>query len=140
MQVEIELVDQSGSAEHQKFVIVPDKQADYIHGLLGEGTPLAQALMGKVVGDEVPYLLDDIVSLRILAAQPAHMSSTPQAAAQREAEYQKALADLEKRNATAFAASFSGKWGDYDPDGVEEWDKDQKLDQKLSDAKIKRDR
>jgi hypothetical protein len=45
-----------------------------------------------------------------------------EAASQREAEYRQALADFEKRNAATFAASFSGKWGDYDPDGVEKWE------------------
>jgi len=33
----------------------------------------------------------------------------------------KALNDAERTNAQMFAASFSGKWGGYDPDGVEEW-------------------
>ena len=122
MQVEIELVDQAGSTEHQAFVIVPDQLADYAHGLLGEGTPLAQALMGHAVGEELSYRLDDIVSLRILTASPVKSSSTSEAAEQRKAEFRKALADLDKRNAAAFAASFSGKWGDYDPDGVDKWD------------------
>ena len=128
MQVEIELVDLAGSAEHLACVIVPDRQADYAHGLLGESTPLAQALMGKSAGGEVSYRLDDIVKVRILSARPADSNSTSEAASQREAEYRKALADIDKRNAVAFASSFSGKWGDYDPSGVEEWDKDQKPD------------
>jgi len=122
MQVEIELVDLAGSTEHQVFVIVPDRYADYAHGMLGEGTPLAQALMGRVVGEEVPYHLDELVSVHVLAVSPINSSSISEAAEQRGAEFRKALADLEKRNAAAFAASFSGKWGDYDPDGVEEWD------------------
>lgn len=122
MQVEIELMDQAGSTERQTFVIVPTKFADYAHGLLGEGTPLAQALMGHAVGDELPYRLDDIVRLRVLALSPFSSGSISEAAEQRTAEFRKALADLEKRNAAAFAASFSGKWGDYDPDGVEKWD------------------
>jgi hypothetical protein len=125
MQLEIELVDQAGSTEPQVFAIVPDRYADYARGLLGEGTPLAQVLMGKRVGEEVPYRLDDIVSVRILSAHPVDLN-TASKLGQREAEFRKALADLNRRNAAAFAASFSGKRGDYDPDGVEEWDKDQK--------------
>jgi hypothetical protein len=126
MQVEIELVDLEGTVEHQVFVIVPDKLADYAHHLLGEGTPLAKALMGRTLEEEVPYLLDDIVTVRILAVRSAVSDATFDAASQREAEYRQALADFEKRNAAAFAASFSGKWGDYDPDGVEKWENDQK--------------
>jgi hypothetical protein len=126
MQVEIELVNLDGGSEHQEFVIVPDKLADYAHHLLGESTPLAQALMGRMAEEAVPYRFDDIVSVRILAVRPVVSEAAYGAAAQREAEYRQALADFEKRSAAAFAASFSGKWGDYDPEGVENWDKDQK--------------
>jgi hypothetical protein len=126
MQVEIELVDLEGNAEHQVFVIVPDKLADYAHHLLGEGTPLAKSLMGRTVEEEVPYRLDDIVKVRILAVRSVVSDVSFDAASRREAEYRQALADFEKRNAAAFAASFSGKWGDYDPDGVEKWENEPK--------------
>jgi hypothetical protein len=128
MQVEIDLVDQVGYSERQVIVIVPDEHADYEHGLLGEGTPLARALMGKTVGEEIPYRLDTIVSVRILAVRSVDIASAAEAASKRKAEYRKAIEDLDKRNAAAFAASFSGKWGDYDPDGIEKWDKDSKPD------------
>jgi hypothetical protein len=130
MQVEIELVDQAGSAENLKLIIVPTKQADYAHGLLGEDTPLARSLMGKAAGEEVTYLLDDIVKVRILVVNSIGATLTSEAAAQREAEYHKAIADLDKRNAVAFAASFSGKWGDYDPGAVEDWDNEPKSEDK----------
>jgi hypothetical protein len=126
MQVEIELVDLDGKGEHQEFIIVPDKLADYTHHLLGVGTPLAKALIGRTVDEEVPYRFDDIVRVRILAVRPVVSENAYEAASQREAEYRQALADFEKRNAATFAASFSGKWGDYDPDGVEKWENEQK--------------
>ena len=129
MQVVIELVDLDGKGEPQEFVIVPDKLADYAHHLLGEGTPLGKALMGKTIDEEVPYRLDDIVRVRILAVRPVASDNDFGAASQREAEYRQALADFEKRNAAAFAASFSGKWGDYDPDGVEKWENEQKKEE-----------
>ena len=130
VQVEIEFVDRAGSTEQLKFMIVPDQQADYAHELLGESTPLAQALMGHAPGDEMAYLLDDIVKVRILAAFPGNAPSGSEAAAQREAEYRKAVADIDKRNAVAFAASFSGKWGDYDPGAIEDWDQEIKTNDK----------
>jgi hypothetical protein len=122
-QVEVELVNLDGEGEHQEFVIVPDKLADYAHHLLGESTPLAQVLMGRMAEEAVPYRFDDIVSVRILAVRPVVSEASYGAAAQREAEYRQALADFEKRNAAAFASSFSGKWGDYDPESVEKWEK-----------------
>jgi hypothetical protein len=122
MQVEIELVNLDGEGEHQEFIIVPDKLADYAHHLLGETTPLAKAIMGRTTEEAVPYRFDDIVRVRILAVRPVISEAAYEAASQREAEYRQALADFEKRNAAAFAASFSGKWGDYDPDGVEKWE------------------
>jgi hypothetical protein len=130
MQVEIEFMDLASSTEHLKFVIVPDKQADFAHGLLGESTPLAQALMGRAPGEELLYSLDDIVKVRILSASSGSPLPGSEAAAQREEAYRKAVADLDKRNAAAFAASFSGKWGDYDPGAVEDWDKDPKKEDK----------
>jgi hypothetical protein len=130
MQVEIEFVDRAGLTEKLEFVIVPDKQADYAHGLLGESTPLAQALMGHAPGDEMPYPLDDIVSVRILDVRPGDSVSDADAASRREATYRKAVADIDKRNAVAFAASFSGKWGDYDPRAVEDWDQETKTEDK----------
>lgn len=130
MQVEIEFVNLAGSAERLVLAIVPDRQADFAHGLLGESTPLAQALMGHSPGEELPYSLDDIVKVRILAARLGSDLENPDAAAQREEAYRQAVADLEKRNAAAFAASFSGKWGDYDPGAVEEWDKTPKPEDK----------
>ncbi len=130
MQVEIEFIDLAGAAEHLRLVLVADKQADFAHGLLGESTPLAQALMGHAPGEELPYSLDDIVKVRILAARLGSDLGNPDAAAQRKEAYRKAVVDLEKRNAAAFAASFSGKWGDYDPEAVEEWDQSPKKEDK----------
>ena len=126
MQVEIELVNLDGQGEYQEFIIVPDKLADYAHHLLGESTPLAKAIIGRSAEEAVPYRFDDIVSVRILAVRPVVSEADSEATSQREAEYRQALVDFEKRNAAAFAASFSGKWGDYDPDGVEKWENSHK--------------
>jgi hypothetical protein len=43
--VQVELVDEAGNTEHLAFDVVPDAQADFAHGYLGIGTPLAQATM-----------------------------------------------------------------------------------------------
>jgi hypothetical protein len=129
MQVEIEFLGLDGVIEHQVLLIVPNQSADYAHHLLGEGTPLAQVLMGRAAGEEVPYPFDDIVSVRIVRVEIVASDTSSNAAGQRETEYRKALADFEKRSAAAFAASFSGKWGDYDPDGIEKWEDEQKPDE-----------
>jgi hypothetical protein len=33
-----------------------------------------------------------------------------------------AVEQADRTNAMNFASSFSGKWGDYDPQGIEKWD------------------
>jgi hypothetical protein len=39
-------------------------------------------------------------------------------AAKRQTQFNKAVRDVERTNAINFASSFSGKWGDYDPDSL----------------------
>jgi len=120
--VVIDLLEDSGGSERLEFDIVPDKSADFARGYLGEGTPLAKAIWGKPAGSHIPYRQADIASLRILAVTPASSAPHKDAAQQREAAMRKAMADVERTNAILFASSFSGKWGDYDPSGMEHWE------------------
>ena len=124
--VELELQLQSGESERMAFDIVPDAQADYPHGFLGEGTPLAKAILGKAEGSSVPYGVADIAIIRILSVSPSVSRPPADAAEKREAILRKAVEDAERMNAITFASSFSGKWGDYDPDGIEKWGEDEK--------------
>jgi len=47
-------------------------------------------------------------------------TSTPPVDAQekRQSKMNKAIREVEHTNAVVFASSFSGKWGDYDPDSL----------------------
>ncbi len=103
--------------ERLEFDIVADSQADYSHGFLGEGTPLAQAILGRSAHSIIPYKVDDSREIHILSV--AFSQTAPPAGAQKRHEdvVRKALEQSDRTNAMIFASSFSGKWGDYDPTG-----------------------
>jgi hypothetical protein len=107
--------------ERLEFVIVPDELADYPAGFLGQGTPLAQAILGEPVGRVVPYFTGDALSVTILSASPTSRAPSPDTASRRQERYRQALDQSNRTDAMIFASSFSGKWGDYDPQGIEKW-------------------
>jgi len=123
--VTIELIERSGESERLELDIVPDQQADFGHGFLGEGTQLGKALLGKEAGGVYPYIVGDLVKVRILSVQPSETQPPEDIASRRQAVLQKAINESDRVNAMIFASSFSGKWGDYDPSGVEKWDKEE---------------
>ena len=120
--VEIDLIDEQGNAERMAFDLVPAQQADVSQGLISADAPLGQAIRGKFVDTTIPYQMGDIRQIRIVSVRPGQLSSTKDADARRAAVLKKALDDAERTNAQMFASSFSGKWGDYDPDGMDEWE------------------
>ncbi len=120
--VEIDLLDEQGHVERMAFDLVPAKQADVNRGLFSADAPLGKAVRGKFVGAVIPYPMGDIRQIRIVSVAAAQSSAAADAEARRAAVLQKALDDAERTNAQMFASSFSGKWGDYDPDGMDEWD------------------
>jgi hypothetical protein len=117
-EVAVEFVDREGNKEKLMFVIVEDKSADFSLGYLSESTPLAKALMGEKAGTILPYLKDDILSIEILTVTRSKDKPPEGAAEKREEMMQKALREVQDTNAIVFASSFSGKWGDYDPDSI----------------------
>jgi len=119
--VEIDLIDEAGHAERMAFDLVLAKQADISRGLLSAEAPLGKAVRGKFVDALIPYAMGDIRQIRIVSVGPEEVSALSDAEARRAAVLQKALDDAERTNAQMFAASYSGKWGDYDPDGVDGW-------------------
>ena len=121
--VEIEMVARAGEGEKMAFDIVPDAMADFAAGLLGVSTPLAKALMGHAAGSEVPYEMEDIRAVRILSVRPAQEASA-EAAEKRRAGAERAARQARRDSAISFASSFSGKWGDYDPAGMEGWEEE----------------
>lgn len=111
--VTVELIDQDGHAEPLTVVIVAERAADLDRGLLGENAPLARAILGQFVGTVVPYEMGDVRQVRIVQAQRVDVTAEDMAA-RRAAVLDKARADAARTNAEMFAASFSGKWGNYD--------------------------
>jgi len=124
MHVEVELIDLHGDGETLSFDLVSERAADFDEGRLGANTPLAQAIIGQDVGVLLPYNRGDVRSVRILSVRPA-LDPTPDDATERRQEtLKRAVAAAERTNAAIFAASFSGKWGDYDPEGVAKWEEE----------------
>jgi hypothetical protein len=119
--VEMELIDGEGRCESLAVEIVKAQAADLAQGFLGANTPLARAIRGLTAGSEAPYLMGDIRRVRILRVTPSQVVAPADAKERREAVLQKALSDAERTNAEIFASSFSGKWGDYDPQGMAGW-------------------
>jgi len=120
--VEIELIDEQGNSELMAFDLVHAQAADFERNLLGANSPLAKAIRGKFVGSVVPYRMGDICKVRIVSVAPAQAAAPADAEARRQAVLQKAREDAERTNAELFAASYSGKWGDYTLDDNAEWD------------------
>jgi hypothetical protein len=121
--VEISLLDRDGKREQLSFTIVSDESADFANGFLGESTPLAQIIMGEKSGIVIPYLKDDIFAIEILRVTPSTIKPPDDIAEKRQAIMEKTLREVEHTNAVVFASSFSGKWGDYDPESLPEVNK-----------------
>jgi hypothetical protein len=122
MHVVVELLNAHGESEQLEFDLVPDQAADFSRGYLGAGTPLAKAILNKPAGATLPYRQADITQVRILNVTPASDLPVDDLTQQREQAARKALEQVQRTNAILFASSFSGKWGDYDPDGIQHWD------------------
>lgn len=113
--VRIELIDETGLPEMMDVLIVPDAYADLSKGYLGEGTPLAKAILEKTAGETVDYRMGDIQSVRILAVNEAQQGPDESIAERREQTLREARDQSDLTNVMLFASSFNGKWGDYDP-------------------------
>jgi hypothetical protein len=117
-QVEVLLTERNGQTERFTVIIVPDEAADFNHGMLGENTPIAKALLGEKRGHIIPYLKDDILSIEVLSVTKPTTPPEFDVAKKRKDKYLQAKREVEDTNAMLFASSFSGKWGDYDPDSI----------------------
>ena len=116
--VEVELIDQHGQREAMTFDIVSAKYADLARGLLAANTPLARAIRGLQAGAEVPYAMGDIRSVRVVSVNRSETTDLEDVSKQRAAVLRNALNAAQRTDAEVFAASFSGKWGDYDMSDV----------------------
>jgi hypothetical protein len=118
----VELLDTSGETQQLEFDLVPDQAADFSRGYLGLSTPLAQAILDQPAGATLPYKQADIAQVRILSVVPSGSLPIADLAQQREEAARKALQQIQRTDAMIFASSFSGKWGNYDPDGITHWE------------------
>ncbi len=117
--VEVELIDAEDQAECMSFDVVPDAEADFGAGFLGVGTPLARAIWRQRAGTTVPYEVADLVAVRVLRVTPGRRAPGAEAAERREAAARaESKANLEE--AVRLALTVNVKWGDYDPEGLEE--------------------
>lgn len=123
MRVEIELVGKDKTREKLSLVLVPDDAADFDRGLLGTGTPLAKAILGREAGETIEYKRGDIVQVKILSAEQSAEELAPGAGEQREEALRRARDKAQHANMVSFALTFDSKWGDYDPENIQEnWD------------------
>jgi hypothetical protein len=121
--VEVELVGESGERETLAFDLVQDDAADFSSGLLGLGTPLAQAVLGRPAGSRVPYRVGDIREVRILRVAAGKYDPGDVATVNRQAVIQKAISQSDLADAVRFALTVDQKWGETDPEGiVSNWD------------------
>jgi hypothetical protein len=124
----VALLSDSGETQQLEFDLVPDSSADFSRGYLGLSTPLARAILGQPAGAEIPYQQADIIQVRVLSLTPAENIPLADLARQREDAARKALQQVQQTSAMIFASSFSGKWGDYDPDGIAHWEESDQED------------
>lgn len=120
--VVVELLDAAGEIQRLEFDIVPDKMADFSRGFLGEGTPLARLIRNQPAGALLPFRTEETLQVRILSVDVARSWPAEDSALPRQEAMRKAQQQVERANAILFASSFSGKWGDYDPSGIDHWD------------------
>jgi len=118
--VEVELIDEAGAREHLVFDLVPDKQADFANGFLGESTPLAQAILGQTAGSVVAYRMGVVVKVSILTVMPEARVPVEDVAAKRQAVIEQVVAESNRISDMVFALAVGSKWGDYDPGGPRE--------------------
>jgi hypothetical protein len=119
----LELVSRSGETEELAVDIVPDAAADIDAGLLGVGAPLAKAVLGKRTGSRTPYTAGDLTAIRVLRVAWADEEAARLSAERRQEAIDRTTRAVAKAAAETFASTFEGKWGGYNPDGMEHWDK-----------------
>ena len=128
--VELVLIDRNGNSETMAVHLVDDKAADFAAGYLGTGTPLGRTILGQPVGKTLAYPIGDLNAVRIQSVSISAAKPEENSSERREEVIRKAVEESDRTNAILFASSFSGKWGDYDPEGIEKWEsgKDKKSD------------
>jgi hypothetical protein len=120
--VVVELIDERGGREPLALDVVADEAADFDAGLLGISTPLGKAIAGRRAGSTAPYQMGDLRAVAIISVRPAATPAPTDAAERRQATLDKAAQSIAKTDAQIFASTYEGKWGGYNPDGMEHWE------------------
>jgi hypothetical protein len=132
--VVLELIDEHGGREPLELDVVADAAADFDAGRLGIGTPLGKAIAGKRAGSVAPYKMGDLREVLICDVRPAAgglaAATAEDAAERRQATLDKAAQEIAKTNAQIFASTFEGKWGGYNPEGMDHWDDGEEGDER----------
>ncbi len=118
--VDLELISEDGTVEVMALDLVADAAADIDAGLIGIGTPLASAIVGRAAGTVVPYRQGDIRQVRIVVLAPSAIEPDMEAAERRRAASEEALRKAERTSAEIFSTTFTSKWGGYDASQLED--------------------
>ena len=118
--IAVELVAVDGKRENLEFDLVQERAADFKHGLLSTESPLGVAVRGKFEGDDIDYRMGDICLVHITSVGPAQQDADLDAQARRQEILDEARRKAERTNADMFASSFSGKWGDYNTEDMDD--------------------
>ena len=116
--VVVELIDEDNNREKMEFDLVADSAADFDNGRISVNAPMGQAIRGKSVGNVVDYVKGDIRKIHIVQVTPLAHKVADDAAARRQAILDEAVRRAEQTNTEMFAASYDGKWGDYNTEGM----------------------
>ncbi len=118
--VVVELIGEQGDRELLEFDLVQESAADFALGLLSVESPLGVALRGRYEGDEVDYHRGDVRRVHIVSVGAAQQVNDNDAVSRRQQVLDEARRKAERTNAEMFASSFSGKWGDYNTDDMDD--------------------
>ncbi len=118
--VSLELKYQDGEIDRLELDVVEDNAADFEQGFLGESTPLAKAILGRTAGARIPYTAGDIVEVRLLSVEASLQGEPVDLSERREETMQNALRQSARTSATIYASAVNNKWGDYDPDTIQD--------------------
>lgn len=121
----LEILSENDEVDSFSLEIVPDEVADFKAGLLGETTPLAQAILGHSAGETLSYHAGDIVQVKILEVELGTFNNFREVRERKQAILQEAIRQSDLTNAIIFASAVNNKWGDYDPGALlDNWEKE----------------
>ena len=119
-QIEIQLIYRSGQKEKLILDLVEDSKADIDQGYLGVSTPLAKAILNEPPGTIVPFFTPEILAVEILSVHETSRQPDPEVSKRRKQSLKDTLNRIEFRDAILFASSTETKWGQYDPDRLDQ--------------------